>query len=98
MRQVVLDTNCLLMSLPRISPYHNIWTAFLEGRITLCVTNEILLEYLEIIGMKTSQTIASNVISTILSKPNTKYITPFYKFGLISSDPDDNKFGLMDKK
>lgn len=92
MKKIVLDTNCLLMSLPRISPYHNIWTRFLEERITLCVTNDILLEYLEIIGSKTSPTVASNVISTILSKPNIEYITPFYRFGLITSDPDDNKF------
>lgn len=92
MRKIVLDTNCLLMSLPRISPYHGIWTEFLEGSITLCVTNDILLEYLEIIGSKTSQIVASNVISAILSKPNIEYITPFYRFGLIKSDPDDNKF------
>lgn len=92
MKKIVLDTNCLLMSLPRISPYHGVWTQFLAGRITLCVTNDILLEYLEIIGSKTSRTIAGNVISAILSKPNIEYITPFYKFGLIKSDPDDNKF------
>lgn len=47
MRKIVLDTNYLLMALPRISPYHAVWQMFLEGRITLCVTNNILLEYLE---------------------------------------------------
>ncbi len=28
MRKIVLDTNCLLMSLPRISPYRKIWDDF----------------------------------------------------------------------
>ena len=38
MRKIVLDTNCLLMSLPRISPYRKIWDDFLKGKLTLCVT------------------------------------------------------------
>ena len=41
MRKIVLDTNCLLMSLPKISPYRIIWDDFLKGKLTLCVTNEI---------------------------------------------------------
>lgn len=92
MRRIVLDTNCLLMSLPSISPYHRVWTSILMEHITICVTNDILLEYLEIIAQKTSQTIASNIVSTIISLPNVEFITPFYKFGLIEKDPDDNKF------
>ena len=38
MRKVVLDTNCLLMSIPKISPYRRIWDDFLGGKIVLCVT------------------------------------------------------------
>ena len=40
MRRIVIDTNCLLAVLPSKSPYHNVWTDFLEGRIELCVSNE----------------------------------------------------------
>ncbi len=65
MRKIVLDTNCLLMSLPRISPYRKIWDDFLKGKLTLCVTNEIIEEYLEIIEQKTNANIASNVVNVL---------------------------------
>ena len=42
--------------------------------------------------MKTTPSIASNVVSTILNCPNIRLITPYYRFGLIPSDVDDNKF------
>lgn len=92
MRKIVLDTNCLLMSLPKISPYRRIWTDFLEGRVTLCVSNEIVEEYLEILTQKTSAEIASNVVSVILSRTNVEFVTPYYKMHLIQADEDDNKF------
>ena len=92
MRKIVLDTNCLLMSLPKISPYRMIWDDFLKGKLTLCVTNEIVEEYLEILLQKTTPEIASNVVSVILSKSNVEFVTPYYKMHLIQADEDDNKF------
>ena len=92
MRQVVLDTNCLLMSLPKTSPYRIVWNHFLAGKYVLCVSNEILEEYQEVLAIKTTPSIASNVISTILNCQNIRLITPYYRFGLIPSDADDNKF------
>ncbi len=92
MRSIVLDTNCLLMSLPRISPYRLIWDSFLDGRFVLCVSNEIIEEYLEILSSKIGYAIAINVISTIIASRYTRFITPYYRFGLIKSDEDDNKF------
>ena len=92
MRKIVLDTNSLLMSLPKISPYRMIWDDFLAGKLILCVTNEIVEEYLEIIGQKTTAEIASNVVSIILSQKNVEFVTPYYKMHLIQADEDDNKF------
>lgn len=92
MRKIVLDTNCLLMSLPKISPYRLIWNDFLAGRLILCVTNEIIEEYLEIIERKTTPEIASNVVSLILSQKNVELVEPYYKLHLIQADEDDNKF------
>ena len=92
MRHIVLDTNCLLMSLPKTSPYRIVWNHFLAGKYILCVSNEILEEYQEILSVKTTPSIASNVVSTILNCPNIRLITPYYRFGLIPSDVDDNKF------
>lgn len=91
-RKIVLDTNCLLMSIPKISPYRVIWDDFLNGSLTLCVSNEIVEEYLEILTIKTSYEMACNVVSVILSRPNVEFITPYYKLHLIQADEDDNKF------
>ena len=63
-----------------------------EGRYVLCVTNDILLEYQEIIGQKTSPQIAENVIQFLLNSDSVEFITPYYHFGLIKADFDDNKF------
>jgi putative PIN family toxin of toxin-antitoxin system len=92
MKNIVLDTNCLLIALPKNSPYHNIWMAYCKGEYTLCVTNEILLEYMEIIALKSSLQMADRVISFIINSKHTKFINLYYKFGMITQDPDDNKF------
>ena len=56
-----------------------IWDDFLKGKLTLCVTNEIVEEYLEILSQKTTSEIASNVVSVILSQSNVEFVTPYYK-------------------
>ena len=89
---IVLDTNCLLMSLSRRSPYYPVWQNFVNGKYTLCVTNEILAEYEEILTEKVGAQIASNVITAILDLPNTRMIQVFYHLHLITADPDDDKF------
>ena len=53
MNPVVIDTNCLLQIISRKSPYRPIWDAFIAGRYDLCVTNEILDEYQEILDLQT---------------------------------------------
>lgn len=83
MKRVVLDTNCLLMSIPQHSPYRDVWTRFLLGEFELCVSNEILEEYQEILAKKTTPSIASNVVSIMLNAPNICLVTPYYRFGLI---------------
>lgn len=92
MKRIVLDTNCLLMCIPKNSPYRIIWDAFLNGEFILCISNEIVEEYLEILSNKTTVSIAGNIISTILNQPNVELINPYYRFGLIQADVDDNKF------
>lgn len=89
---IVLDTNCLLMSLSRKSRYYPIWQDFVSGKYTLCFTNEILMEYEEILTQKLGSGIASNVIKAILDLPNTRMVQVYYHLRLISADPDDDKF------
>ena len=92
MKRIVLDTNCLLMCIPKSSPYRMVWDAFLNGEFILCLSNEIMEEYLEILSNKTTPSIAGNVISTILNQHNIEQINPYYRFELIQADVDDNKF------
>ena len=92
MNPVVIDTNCLLQIIARKSPYRPIWDAFLEGRFQLCVSNEILDEYQEILEQQITSTIAENVVLLILNKPNVLLVDPHFRMGLITADPDDNKF------
>ena len=54
MKSIVLDTNCLIASLPSRSLYHQAWSDFVEGKYILCVSNEILTEYEEILTQKTN--------------------------------------------
>ncbi|MCQ2230329.1 MAG: putative toxin-antitoxin system toxin component, PIN family [Paludibacteraceae bacterium] len=92
MKQIVLDTNCLLQSLPTMSPYHKVWSGVLDGSISLCVNTEILNEYEEILGEKTNKEIAHNVVEAIARLSTTKFQMSYYHFNLVVSDPDDNKF------
>lgn len=90
--RLVLDTNSLIQCVSRHSRYHELWLSFIDGHNEMCVTTEILNEYVEILQRKTTETFASLVLEVILNNPNTIFIEPFYKFNLIVSDPDDNKF------
>ena len=92
MMNIVLDTNCLLMSLSRRSQYYPVWRDFVEGKYNLCVTTEILAEYEEILTQKVGPQIASNIIQALLDLPNTKMIQVYYHLRLITADPDDDKF------
>jgi len=92
MARIVLDTNCLIQCVSRHSRYHAIWLSILDGRNKLCVSNEILEEYEEILERKTNHDFAMLAINVILSCPNTVFVTPYFHFALIKDDPDDNKF------
>ena len=92
MRRIVLDTNCLLQALPTRSPYHQIWTDVMSGKISLCVNTEILDEYEEILAEKTTKDIARNVVEAIARLSTTTYQEVYIHFTLIKDDVDDNKF------
>ena len=93
MRYVVLDTNCLIQALPTRSRYHKIWSDFLEGNYCLCVNNEILTEYEEILSIHTSPEVAHNVVEAIARHPKIVHCESFFHFHLLSDiDKDDDKF------
>ena len=90
--RIVLDTNALISSFSKESRSHEVWRGLIEGRYTLCVTNEILWEYQEIIGQKTTPQIAENVVKYLMQSRFVERIITYYHFELITADHDDNKF------
>ena len=92
MKRIVLDTNCLIQMLSRRSPFYVIWQAYQKEQFALCVSNDILTEYREIIGQKATPEIAENVVGLILHHPLTELFDPKFRFGFITQDVDDNKF------
>ena len=89
---IVLDTNSLIMAVSAKNVYHKVWLAFLYGKYTLCITNEIIEEYLEVISRNINSYIAEKIVSTILTRKNIIKLDPHFRFNLIEKDKDDNKF------
>ncbi|MCK5524029.1 MAG: putative toxin-antitoxin system toxin component, PIN family [Thiomargarita sp.] len=90
--KIVLDTNILIAIIGRKSPFRWIFDQIIAGQLILCVSNEILLEYQEILERKTSQEVADNLIHFLTIHPFVVKTDIFYQFHLISEDEDDNKF------
>lgn len=90
--RIVLDTNCLIQSISRRSPYYRIWEDFITGRYELCVTTEIIEEYAEILARNLSPAVSDLVVTAILRANNVVRVDAQFRFNLIKDDPDDNKF------
>ena len=91
--KVVLDTNSLLQIVFPRARYKEVWDALIGQKYTICLTNDILMEYREILERRFNDVqFAENVIEAILSMPNIEHVNPTYRFNLITTDPDDNKF------
>ena len=90
--RIVLDTNCLLVSVPEYSEYYWLWQSFCNQQMALCYTDEILNEYQEILSHHYSVAMAKYVIDAILNAPHAVPITVYYKWRLITVDHDDDKF------
>lgn len=89
---IVLDTNCLLQALGAKSRYRKVWTDFLNKKYTLCVSNEIMHEYEEILKQRSSPRASTMFMMVMNYSKNVITKDPYFKFELIKSDPDDNKF------
>lgn len=92
MPSIVLDTNCLIMAISSKERYHIVWQSFLQGHYTLCLTNDIIEEYHEVIARNINRRVAEAVLYAILTRNNIKRLDPHFHFHLIQADEDDNKF------
>jgi len=69
-----------------------VWEDFVLGRYELCISNEILEEYEEIIASHMSPVAARLTVETILRASNVLRVDAQFRFNLIKADADDNKF------
>lgn len=89
---VVLDTNILVMILSARSAYHDLFQTFLQGHYKIAVSNEVLLEYEQILTQKYGVQTTQVLLTALHILPNVIHTTPYYHWKLIIHDPDDDKF------
>lgn len=90
--KIVLDTNIIISSLGRNSPYKIIINKLLEDKYDLFVSTEILLEYEEKIAQIHNAAVAHTFLDFLSILPNVHQSTIYYRFLLITQDADDDKF------
>jgi uncharacterized protein len=90
--KAVIDTNCLLSCIGKKSPYRNVFDAFLQGKFTIAVNFEILLEYEEMFTKFWGEEVKHNLLGLFEMSENFEQVQVFYNFKMIQSDEDDNKF------
>ncbi len=92
-QRIILDTNCLLVVVPKRSPFRWIYDGILNNEIELVVSTEILLEYEEQLSFFYSAEYAENILKVLTNLPNVIKINPItFNWLLIYQDPDDDKF------
>jgi putative PIN family toxin of toxin-antitoxin system len=92
MIKAVIDTNCLLASIPPQSKYYWLYESFRDQGFQWLISNEILTEYSEKLADKYSERTAHLVVSILCVAPNAIFTEPYFRWQLITPDPDDNKF------
>ena len=92
MQNIVLDTNCLIMAVSANGEYYKIWQDYLDGNYNLCISNDILEEYVEVMGRNIRPDFAEMICYVIMNSSNTILVDPTYSFNMIAADVDDNKF------
>lgn len=93
---VVIDTNALLTVLSLRHPHGRILDAWIDGKFSWALSNEILAEYEEILHPRIGAVRWQNFLSLLdlgaAVNDNLIRSQPDFRFGAIIHDPDDNKF------
>lgn len=90
--RLVIDTNVLLTTVNRKNPEFAIYGAFEAKAFDWVVSTEILTEYAEQLTSFYSEATANLVLDILCTATNVVFAEPFYRWGIIQEDPDDNKF------
>jgi uncharacterized protein len=102
MQRIVIDTNVMVSALiQRSYPYRIIYDLFIEGKIQLCISDELLSEYYEVLSREKFSKFqdffirAEALLADIESK-SVKYF-PTIELDLISDDDDNMILELADE-
>jgi uncharacterized protein len=90
--RVVIDTNVLIATINRNNFEFFIYEAFIQEQFEWVVSTEILVEYEEILTKMYSEKTAKYVLNILETSPAVMMAEPYFKWAIISDDPDDNKF------
>ncbi|RLD58661.1 MAG: putative toxin-antitoxin system toxin component, PIN family [Bacteroidetes bacterium] len=90
--KIIIDTNVLLVAISPHSQYHWILEELIAGDYEIYISNEILLEYEEIISQRYDKQLVDELFELFLVLPNVFKISPYFHWNLIINDSDDNKF------
>jgi uncharacterized protein len=94
--KVCLDTNVLVRLFVPHPPFSAILESIVNGSVTVLVSNEILLEYEEVIvrefGAARWQRIASLLTVVSALHQTIVEVNPHFRFAVVTADADDNKF------
>jgi uncharacterized protein len=102
MQKIVIDTNVFVSALiQRSYPYHIIYDLFVDDRIQLCVSDELITEYLEVLSRKKFSKfpdffIKAQAILAAIELKSVKYY-PTIKLDIISDKDDNMILELADK-
>jgi len=88
----VIDTNCLLASIPPKGNHYWLYLAFKAKRFQWLISNEIMAEYEERLVSRYSEKTANIVLRALSIAPNVIFGEAYFRWNLIENDADDNKF------
>ncbi len=90
--RAVLDTNTLLQSLPSRGRFRPIIEGLVKNLFTIILSNEILLEYEEVLKDRGGVRAWPPFRALHEAQPNKILVSPAYRWLAIPRDPDDEKF------
>ena len=92
MLTVLVDTNVMMVALSPQSNLHWLYQSFTKREFNLVVSNEIKLEYEEQLRFRYDDTVVAEFLLLLTEAENVFHHEPYFKWNLITADPDDNKF------
>ncbi len=93
---VCIDTNALLSMLSLSHPNRRILHEWVSGRFQWAISNEVMTEYEELLVPRIGQARWESFLNVLemisATQHNLTRVDPSFRFNVISSDLDDNKF------